>query len=183
LPQSLVKAEAAREVASAGTLQAEMVALAADANRIRERAEHSGDLKTALQGLREVVRLLELKARITGELASAQVSVTVNTQINELTAELAGYRERDKREVDHLFEWLTADEIGGYREALDVGVYLQNLAAEREARGVPLDTRPNAGREYHDCPHREGAVPWLQVGKGDAAHPYFCDLLTSARGV
>jgi hypothetical protein len=198
LPQSLVKAEAAREVASAGTLQAEMTALAADANRIRERAEQSGDLKTALQGLREVVRLLELKARVTGELASAQVSVTVNTQINELTIELEQYHEQDRQRQEYskmVCDWLYGHELSALNEVLSVHSYLVGLADERRERGEPLPEFPppdywthprkSPGGTYHDHPHREGAIPWLIVGQGADSRPYYCDLLEAlqARGM
>jgi hypothetical protein len=47
--------------------------LATEADRIKERAERAGDLRTALQGVRELAHLVELTARLRGELPADQV--------------------------------------------------------------------------------------------------------------
>lgn len=67
LTKALAKAEAA-EVVRADDLLSKIDGLEADANRIRKAAEKSGDLRTALAGLREVTRIHELVARMQGEL-------------------------------------------------------------------------------------------------------------------
>ena len=68
LPQALVQAKEASEVSQADGLLAKMHALEADAKRIQGAAEKAGDFRTALQGIRELVRIIELQARLLGEL-------------------------------------------------------------------------------------------------------------------
>ena len=68
LPQHLCQAKAAQQVSQADALLAKVQALEADARRIQGHAEADGDLRTALQGIRELVRLIELQARLLGEL-------------------------------------------------------------------------------------------------------------------
>jgi uncharacterized small protein (DUF1192 family) len=68
LPQALVKAKDALEVLSADNLLARVGELEADARRIAAAAEASGDLKIALGGIREMVRIVELMAKLTGRL-------------------------------------------------------------------------------------------------------------------
>jgi hypothetical protein len=68
LPQALVKAKDAAEVLSADNLLARVGELEADARRIAAAAEASGDLRAALAGIREMVRVVELMARLTGSL-------------------------------------------------------------------------------------------------------------------
>lgn len=72
LPVSLVKAEAARGVADADALLAQVQALGRRAISLLEAAEASGDLRAAVAALREVRSNLELLGRTTGELAAAQ---------------------------------------------------------------------------------------------------------------
>jgi hypothetical protein len=68
LPKALVKAKDAAEVLSADNLLARVGELEADARRIAAAAETSGDLKIALGGIREMVRIVELMAKLTGRL-------------------------------------------------------------------------------------------------------------------
>ena len=68
LPQHLTQAKAAQEVTQADGLLAKVQDLEADAKRIQGQAEATGDLRTALQGIRELVRIIELQARLLGEL-------------------------------------------------------------------------------------------------------------------
>lgn len=69
LPAALVKASDAAEVMHADNLLAQLNQLTTDARRIGERAEKTGDLRTALAGIRELVRIVELTAKLRGELA------------------------------------------------------------------------------------------------------------------
>jgi len=78
LPQHLCQAKAAQEVTQADGLLAKVEALAADATRIQATAAADGDLRTALQGIRELVRIIELQARLLGELKD---STTVNVLV------------------------------------------------------------------------------------------------------
>ncbi len=68
LPQALVKARDAQEVLSADNLLARVGELESDARRIAAAAEASGDLRVALAGIRELVRITELLAKLTGQL-------------------------------------------------------------------------------------------------------------------
>ncbi len=69
LPGTLAKAHEAQEAAHADSLLAQMEKLTSDARRIGEKAEKMGDLRTALAGVRELVRIVELTAKLRGELA------------------------------------------------------------------------------------------------------------------
>jgi hypothetical protein len=74
LPQALVKAKDAEEVLSADNLLARVGELEADARRIAAAAEASGDLRAALAGVRELTKLVELLARLTGRLGENKSS-------------------------------------------------------------------------------------------------------------
>ena len=85
LPQHLSQAKAAQEVTQADGLLAKVQALEADAKRIQGHAEADGDLRTALQGIRELVRIIELQARLLGELKDGTtVNLLVLPQWQEL---------------------------------------------------------------------------------------------------
>jgi hypothetical protein len=68
LPAMLVQAQAAKDVAHADSLLDQLATLQADARRIGQKAETTGDLRTALAGIRELVRITELTATLIGEL-------------------------------------------------------------------------------------------------------------------
>jgi len=79
LPAKLVKAREAREIAKADSLLDQVTELRDKALSILDKAEQAGDLRTALQGVREAKGCLELLARLQGEL---QEQATVNVLIN-----------------------------------------------------------------------------------------------------
>ena len=79
LPAKLVKAQEAREIAKADTLLDQVAGLRDKALSILDKAEQAGDLRTALQGVREAKGCLELLAKLQGEL---QEQTTVNILIN-----------------------------------------------------------------------------------------------------
>jgi hypothetical protein len=68
LPKTLLKAKDAAEVLSADNLLDTVGELEGDARRIAKAAEASGDLRVALAGIRELVRITELLAKLTGQL-------------------------------------------------------------------------------------------------------------------
>src|SRR5690606_14632570 len=68
LPAKLVKAQEAREIAKADSLLDQVIELRDKALSILDKAEQAGDLRTALQGVREAKGCLELLARLQGEL-------------------------------------------------------------------------------------------------------------------
>lgn len=78
LPASLVKANDVAEIVQADDLLARLDRLCKDAHRIKGKAEADGDLRTALAGIRELVRIIELLAKIRGELdESPKVNVLI----------------------------------------------------------------------------------------------------------
>ncbi len=79
LPAELTKAREAREIAKADSLLDQVTELRDKALSILDKAEQAGDLRTALQGVREAKGCLELLARLQGEL---QEQATVNILIN-----------------------------------------------------------------------------------------------------
>ena len=79
LPAELTKAREAREIAKADSLLDQVTELRDKALSILDKAEQAGDLRTALQGVREAKGCLELLARLQGEL---QEQATVNVLIN-----------------------------------------------------------------------------------------------------
>jgi hypothetical protein len=79
LPEKLARAEQAAEVAEATDLLREVRALRSKAYGLLLRAEREGDLRTALQGVREARGCLELLAELEGELDKrASVNVVVS---------------------------------------------------------------------------------------------------------
>jgi hypothetical protein len=79
LPAELTKAREAQEVTKADSLLDQVIELRDKALSILDKAEQAGDLRTALQGVREAKGCLELLARLQGEL---QEQTTVNVLIN-----------------------------------------------------------------------------------------------------
>lgn len=85
LPATLVKARQAQEMARADGLAAELGTLASEARRLQAAAEAAGDLRTAIAALRELTRLIELRARVAGELKDSQINI-LNVSLDEATA-------------------------------------------------------------------------------------------------
>jgi hypothetical protein len=69
LSTSLLKAKEAQEVAGADSLLDQLKHLQSKALTLLDKAEAAGDLRAALQGVREVKGCLELLAKLQGELA------------------------------------------------------------------------------------------------------------------
>ncbi len=81
LPADLVKAREAREIAKADSLLDQVIELRDKALSILAKAEQAGDLRTALQGVREAKGCLELLAKLQGELAQeGTVNITISPQ-------------------------------------------------------------------------------------------------------
>jgi hypothetical protein len=86
LSKPLFRAHSVQDLREADDLLAKVAALEADAKRLQGLAEDAGDLKTALQGVRELVRIVELQAKLVGDIES---SPTVNILV---TAEWTALR-------------------------------------------------------------------------------------------
>lgn len=89
LPNELVKAKEAEEVADADNLLEQVKSLQTRAISILDRADVAGDLRTALSAIREARGNLELLAKLLGELQQeGTVNVTVSPEWLTLRAVL-----------------------------------------------------------------------------------------------
>ncbi len=87
IPPALAKASQAAEVAQADTLLREVKALRSKAYSLLLQAEQAGDLRTALQGVREARGCLELLAKLEGKVSDAPVvNVLVNPEWQNVRA-------------------------------------------------------------------------------------------------
>ena len=103
----LAEAQAAQDVARGDDLLAKVAVLEADAKRLQDTAEKGGDIRTALVAVRELVRIVEVLARLQGELQDgAPVNILVNPQWVSIraviVAALADYPEARQRVVEAL---------------------------------------------------------------------------------
>lgn len=89
IPAATERAAAAahvREAEHGDSILAELGDLQNEARRLQSRAEGKRDYRTAIAAVRELVRLVELKARLLGELRDREINVT-NVQLDSATAE------------------------------------------------------------------------------------------------
>lgn len=96
LPERMVRAHDAREIAAADSLTGKLLAIEAEARRIGKKAEAEGDLRAALMAVRELVRMVELAAKMSGELKDEHVSVNVALPPEIAAGMAAIYLERRK---------------------------------------------------------------------------------------
>lgn len=81
IPEALAKSEQAKDIANADNLLREARALRSKAISLLLQAEASGDLRTALAGVREARGCLELLARLTHEIDDRpQVNILVSPE-------------------------------------------------------------------------------------------------------
>ena len=91
LPTTLAKAEEAKEVSRADDLLKQVRALQNKTLNLLLKAESAGDLRTALQGVREARGNVELLAKLSGELDERPVvNVLVSPEWLELRAVIVG---------------------------------------------------------------------------------------------
>jgi hypothetical protein len=91
IPEALVKAEDAKAIANGDNLLDSIKSLAERATVILDRAEQSGDMKTALGGIREARGCIELLAKIEGQINNRpQVNVQLNLLQSPEWIELRG---------------------------------------------------------------------------------------------
>ncbi len=87
LPAHMVKAKEAEESITAGNLLSQVQFLQEKALSMLGKAEQAGDMKTALQGVREARGCLELLAKMQGELQQeGTVNITLAPEWMELRA-------------------------------------------------------------------------------------------------
>ena len=92
---------------TAQNLMAYVAALQRQAQALKDKAEASGDYKVALSGIRELVRIVDLMARLSGNLDDRpQINIAVNPQWIEIRDvildALAPYPEAQARVVEAL---------------------------------------------------------------------------------
>jgi len=78
---SLIKAREAVEVGKASSVLNFVQQLVAKAHQFTDAAEKKGDLRTAMSGLRELTRMAELLAKLTGEIDQHNETNVVNVHI------------------------------------------------------------------------------------------------------
>jgi predicted RNA-binding Zn ribbon-like protein len=83
--EAISKSQEAVEIAHGDDRVSELQQLASEARRLQAKAEADGDTRTAIAALRELTRLIELRARVAGELKDRQVNV-LNVNLDESTA-------------------------------------------------------------------------------------------------
>jgi hypothetical protein len=76
IPAALTRAKRAQEVTDADTLLVELAALKSKAVALLRQAEAAGDVKTALAGVREAARIVEVLLEVAGRL-NRQPQVTL----------------------------------------------------------------------------------------------------------
>lgn len=75
-----------REAEHGDSILAEVADLQSEARRLQNRAEEKRDYRTAISAIRELVRLVELKGRLLGELRDREIN-NVTVQLDAATAE------------------------------------------------------------------------------------------------
>lgn len=88
LSLTLVKSHEAAEITHADSLLDQLQELQADARRIKRKAEADKDYRSALAGVRELVRIVEVMARISGEIEErTRLAVAIVKPVEEMTCE------------------------------------------------------------------------------------------------
>ena len=84
LPSALIKAKKGKEIVKATNLVEEISRLKRKAENIAKKAEERGDYRTALAGIRELTRIVELLAKMQGEMKDQTVNIVLNSEWVEL---------------------------------------------------------------------------------------------------
>ena len=88
MAEIIAQSNAATEITHAGDLVGLITQLERDTQRLQEEATAAGDRREALAAIRERTRLVELRAKIAGEIRPSQVNV-LNLKIDESQAKRA----------------------------------------------------------------------------------------------
>jgi hypothetical protein len=86
LAETLKKSHEVAEVSRADSLIDQLKQLAKDARRIQKKAEAANDYRGALAAVRELTRLVELAARLSGELNERPETKILNVTLDAETA-------------------------------------------------------------------------------------------------
>ena len=109
LPAVLSSATTAQDAVHGDDLLAQLKGLATDAHRIKDKAEEAGDFRTALAGIRELVRIVEVLAELRSELdrrpvVNLWVSPEWQTVRTVLLTALLGYPEARAAVAEQLMQ-------------------------------------------------------------------------------
>lgn len=155
IEKRLVEDRERAEAAQDRDLSAELTKLAARANRLAEKAESDGDLRTALQGIRELSRLLELEARLAGQIGGAKVNVNIGAlDVAALT--------RDQRSElkERLFEIDPRIPLSVVRRMIGEERFAAALRLDEERQRSPkLAALPAPAKELEQPPPAPAAPP------------------------
>lgn len=123
--------------AVADQIAVELRGLSGKARALMALAEGSGDIRTALQGLREISRLLELKAKLAGRIAGAKVEINLTTvNLDGITDdELEQFLERARERV----EKIRAKEVNGLVDESCTNRALESMLSRAVGRPVSLE--------------------------------------------
>jgi hypothetical protein len=86
MSSALAQARELQQVAQGDSLLAQLRELALEARRLKLKAEQLGDYRAALGAVRELARLLELEARLTGALDQRPTTKILNLTLDAETA-------------------------------------------------------------------------------------------------
>lgn len=84
LPQTLLMAREAKEIAHADNLLSQAQSLQDKALSLLKQAEAAGELRTALTGVREARACLELLGKVSGQLPPEKILVQLEPTINQI---------------------------------------------------------------------------------------------------
>jgi hypothetical protein len=104
LSTALTQARKLKEIEGGKSILLQLRELNLQADQVKARADRTGDYRTALAALREKTRLVELEARLTGELNEKRDTKIVNLNLDAETARrltetfLARHKERPHHE-------------------------------------------------------------------------------------
>lgn len=86
---AIAQAQGDHELTAGEAILAKIAALEGDAKRLQGKAEAAGDIRTALAAVRELVRIVELLAKLQGELAQEGATINVILSPQWLTVRAA----------------------------------------------------------------------------------------------
>src|ERR1700722_3648110 len=87
LPAALARAQEVKEASHGNSLLAQLRDLTLEAQRLKAVAEEAGDYRAALAAVRELCRIVELVAKLSGELESHSETKILNVTLDAETAQ------------------------------------------------------------------------------------------------
>ena len=104
LSTALLKTDRAKQATRGDDLLNKIENLEADARRIAAKAEKGDDLRTAIVAIRELTRIVELLAKLRGELQNAPTTINIQVLAPVILGALEGYPETRLAVAERLSE-------------------------------------------------------------------------------